>query len=387
MTTFRHTLAVSIAAILSFAFVSQAFADPAAGPEIVLGATIPLSGNAATYGKLIRDGLTLAEEDLKRDGFYLRLVLEDVATPGEPAITALRKMLAVDHIDGVVANFYNGNIPAMAPIIQHSKIPTFHTAIADDFILRSGEYVFSTNGTVAAEAAMMTDYARETLHAKTAAIFFVGTPFGENYAEHFQADFERAGGKVLFRAIAPLGKDDFRTELARVRSLRPDVIIAAHFGPGLGALLKQLGDSGNRTPVVGVYEAEDPSVVHAAGSGAEGMHYFEPEPMTDSEKRAAFRRRFTDRFGYSPRVLAANAYDAAMLMTKAMTRCQKEKSCVLAELKGVQSYDGASGIFSIAGNRAADRPFTLKTYEGGTFLALRSSEGLQLTRTTSHTRR
>lgn len=349
-------------------FILSSTAGAAPPDPIKLGATIPLTGNAATYGKLIRDGLELAADELRAGGIPIELILEDVPLPGQPAITALQKMTSRDKIDGLAANFYNGNIPAMSPLLTASRIPAIHTAIADDLILSSGKYIYTTNGTIAEEARLLSDFARNKLHAKTAAILFVGTPFREGYAQHFRRNFVEGGGTILVEEMSALSTADYRAELLRVKKAKPDILLAAYFGNHLGTVLKQLRQIDTNIPVVSVYEAEDPSVIEEAKSAAEGIYFFAPEPEADSAVRVAFRDRFKSRFGYEPRILASNAYDAPTILGKSLSVCAKRQDCVLERLSNVQAYDGASGVFSIGKNRAGERSFTLKTVKDGAFV-------------------
>lgn len=371
----RRSLPLSLSLVLLALFARNAFIknaesqSPGKPPStIVLGATIPLSGNSASYGNLIRDGIKLAEARLHREGYSVQLVIEDVPSPGERAVSAVRKMVAVDKVDGIAANFFNGNIPAIAPIITHERIPTFHTAIADDLILGSGEYVFSTNSTIARESQLLAEEAVSQLHAKTAAILYIGTTFGEQYAKHFSKHFQSQGGKVLLEAMSPLGNEDHRAEILKLMKEKPDVVLLAYFGTNLGTVLKQLRQIDRTTPILSVYEAEDPSVLQVAGAAAEGILYFEPEPKKAEIERQSFFTEFQNAYGYTPRVLATNAYDATYLLGKSFAQCKKEKSCVLKMIRELSNYSGASGNFSIAKDQSAERPFRLKTCKKGEFV-------------------
>lgn len=331
--------------------------------ELRFGATLPLSGNAASYGKRIRDGIELARQTLATEGIEIKMFYEDVPTPGMSSVTAIRKLLDTNNIDALVGNFFNGNIPAMAPSINERGILAFHTAIADDQILEAGDKIFSTNGTIHDEAGHLAFYARSVLQAKRAAIVYVGTNFGAGYANHFSTEFRKLGGQIIISELTQLGETDHRSPLLRIRQLDPDVLILAHFGTDLGAILKQIVTLRIETPMLSVYEAEDKSVVEIAGRAAMGLRFFVPEPEIKNSEQLLFEQSFFNAFGYKPGVFEANAYDATILCAKALRNCNKNADCAAEKIYKTRNYSGMSGRFTMTTYGAARRDFTLKGYQ------------------------
>jgi branched-chain amino acid transport system substrate-binding protein len=110
-----------------------------------LGVTVPLTGDYASYGDLINKGVELAAEDLRAEGHLVEIKSEDACIPSQ-AVSSIHKLIALDRIQILAANFCILAIPAMAPILERNQIISFHTATASDSILASGEFIFATNG-------------------------------------------------------------------------------------------------------------------------------------------------------------------------------------------------------------------------------------------------
>jgi branched-chain amino acid transport system substrate-binding protein len=335
--------------------------------EIRLGATLPLSGDIAPYGNLIRDGIEFAATDLRKMGYSLSIDYEDVPTPGASALSAINKLIVDKQIHALVANFWNPIIPIMAPAITRANIIAFHTAAVDDPILDSGHTIFSTNSKIRDEAAKIANYVYEDLGARTACVLYIGTSFGENYKHHFTSKFENLGGKVVFSDLTKLGETDLRTVLTKIKFSSCEVLFAAYFGTNLGLVLKQAGAVGLTKQIMAVYEAEDPSVLAVAGLAAEGLRFFVPEPKRESKAIVDFRQRFSTRFGYNPRILASNAYDAVTILVKFLSECKGDVSCTSTKIYGLREYDGVSGKFSIDSDGAATKEFVLKVVRNGKF--------------------
>ncbi len=364
-----HLFITSLTLLLS---LDCSFAQERARKPLQLGATVPLSGNAATYGNLIRDGIELAVADLAERGISVAVQYEDVPVPGPAALSAIRKLTTVDGIQGLAGNFWNPAIPIMAQAISLNSVLTFHTAAADDPILDAGDFVFSTNTKVQDEAYRVAQYAFNEIALKSACVLYVGTNFGENYQRHFSQHFSALGGKVVYSDLTALDEVDLRPVLTKVKSAPCEVLFAAYFGTNLGLVLKHAGMVGLQKPVLSVYEAEDPSVVEVAGGAAEGLRFFVAEPAPDYEEAKNFSNRFLARVGYKPRILANNAYDATTILGTVLTECKGDKGCAKSKIYQIRDYRGVSGIFSIDTDGAARKPFVLKTIRNGAFVRLES---------------
>lgn len=337
--------------------------------SIKLGVTVPLTGDFTSYGNLIREGVELARKDLSKEGLAVEPIYEDACLPAN-AVSAINKLINIDKIDGLAANFCLIAMPPMAPILQKSNLIAFHTASASDSILNGGDLVFSTNIKVKDEARRLADYAFTALKARTASILYITTDFGLDYNKYFTERFEELGGKVVSSDTNPIGVNTFRSELMKVAALKPDVIFAAHLGPTLGILLKQAREQKMKTPFLSVYEAEDPSVIETAGTAAEDLRFFVPEPKNASSGVSAFVKSFENTYGHSPRILASNAYDATILLTRALAACDREISCAKNKLYSTRNHPGVSGSFTITSDGGAERELVLKAVKIGKFVSV-----------------
>ena len=334
---------------------------------IHLGAFLPLSGNLASYGEQIRHGIELAAADLTAEGNAIALHFEDTPMSGPGVLSAFRKLNDSLKVSGIAGNFSNVAMLTMAPVLRRSQVVAMHTAAMDDEILSAGQgSCFSTNTRVRDEAARMAKYAFDSGYQRVA-IVTIETNFGIEYRKHFKAAFETLGGSVVADESYQLGDIDYRTQLARVRAAQPDAIFAATFGHFLGLTIRQARELGEKAQILSVYEAEDESVLSAAGRHADGLRYFVSYDPSGTEASLQVRNRLAQRLGKTPSTFSLNAYDATILLAKALISCQAKKPCVSDWLRRVKTYEGVSGVFSIAADGAAERSFHLREIRGGRF--------------------
>lgn len=367
--------AALIVSLVIFIRVAHFRLAPTPRPEgLRLGATIPLTGPAASYGKEIREGIELALTDLEREGIRAQITYQDVSLPGPMAVSAIRSLVDQHEVEAVVANFYNPAIPVMAPAIMRAKTITFHTAEADDKILAAGDYIFSTNARIKDESAEMAAFAHDRLAAKTAAVLYVGTTFGEHYNLHFTKQFESRGGQVIHNGLVAIEERDMRPALLQALARKPQLLVLANFGPGLGLMLKQAFAMNIEQPVLTVYEAENTAVIETAGSlPNDRVHFFSPQPAQPAPHVSSFREAFQKRFGAPPTLFSANAYDATVLSARALTGCSRDRSCAQRKIAATQSYPGVSGTLSFGPDGGATKEFVRKTIRGEEFVTMGSN--------------
>ena len=313
-----------------------------------LGVLAPLAGDFATYGEEIRKGVEAAKAELHKEGIESEIYYSDTCF-AKDVIPALESLKSIERIDGVAANFCLAAIPAAAGITEREKLPFMHTAVAASNTLTASSFILSTNIRIHEEARSLAVHARKDLKAKTAAVMFITTEFGSDYDRFFTEEFEKLGGRVLSHITTAAGINDFKAELVRVKAQNPDVILLAHLGKTLGVLLKQMDVVGIKARRLGTYETEDPGVIETAGGAANGIEYF--VPVMNMQVSAA---------GDLKSVLSRNAFDGTIVLARALSKCRKDRSCTRRELISKESYNGASGTFSLRPDALASRDLELK---------------------------
>lgn len=336
--------------------------------SVKVGATLPLSGNLATYGNLIKGGLELAKEDLKKEGINLDLVFEDTPLAGQGVMTSINKLVYQDKVNAIAGNFSNPAMLAMGHIIEKEKIPAFHTAASDPGIVDFPRYVFSTNIRIRDEAYHLADYIYNRANFKTAAVMTVLTNFGEAYRNYFVERYIDIGGRIVGEESFQIGDLDYKTQLIKLKAKKPEVIFGACFGNFLGQMIKQSRDMGIDVPIYSVYETEDESVIDSGQGRTEGVRYFVTTSESKNERFKSFRERFMGKYQREPGTFSSNAYDAAMILGHSFKDCKMDKECVVEKIYEVKNYPGVSGDFSIGRDGIASKEFILKEIKGKGFI-------------------
>ena len=238
--------------------ISPVLAEPPSDvlSELKLAVVAPVSGNWGSYGSEIVRGAQLAIDDLREQFGPLHFQVEDACLAAD-TVKAATKLIDIDQIKAVVGSYCVVGMIPMAGILERHKVIAFHSSAVADEILSAGDYVFTTNVTIANEAKALARYAYTDLGARRAAIMFLLTQWGQNYSKYFADEFTSLGGTVVATYENPIGSADFRTELLKISSLKPDVLFFPHVGAELGTALVQSLQAGLKVPVLGPHEAEE----------------------------------------------------------------------------------------------------------------------------------
>ena len=90
------------------------------GNKVKIGVVTILSGPAAYEGESTQVGLQLAKEDLIKAGYNVDIIVEDYELDSAKALTSAKKLVEVDKVDGLYAEF-NPATYAITPYLKNLK--------------------------------------------------------------------------------------------------------------------------------------------------------------------------------------------------------------------------------------------------------------------------
>lgn len=251
---------------------------------IKIGVIAPLTGNFGVLGERVKNGFEMAKTDLIKNGIVnnINIIYEDVCQPKD-AVSAIQKLINIDKIDILGGSFcVIGFVPSI-PILEKAKIVYFNTAPNPDSVIGK-KYLISTNSSIQEKGQQIADFAYDKLNGRTAAIIYYNTPLGVDYNKYLSETFEKSGGKILSSEITLVDATDFRTQLVKIKQLKPDILFVVQLANPLGNLLKQADELGVSSIIVGNSSNEDPSIISTAGLSAEGFVIASDEPFPKNEK-------------------------------------------------------------------------------------------------------
>ncbi|MEN2671399.1 ABC transporter substrate-binding protein [Herbaspirillum huttiense] len=382
-----NTMLKTIPALLIGATLSSA----ALAADIKLGVAEALTGPAAKYGVAIKNGFTLASEEINAkggvNGDKLALVIEDEQGKKEEAINVFKKLIFQDKVLAVFGPTLSNSAFAADPIANAAKVVVFGTSNTADGITAMGPFTFR-NSVMEADVLPVTVKAAVKHFGikKVAVIYGNDDAFTKSGYDVFKATLEQQKIPVTTTEAYAKGDVDFKAQLTKIKAGNPDAIVCSCLAEEAANIILQTRALGMKQPFIGGNGLNSPKLFEIAKDAGDNTLMGSPwsaENQTAANK--AFIAAYKAKFGSDPDQFAAQAYDAMYIMADAIKSVKlsgnlaKDRDAVRAALPAVK-IDGATGKFAfraapaVAGKQVgfdADQEAIVNIAKGGKFVLLK----------------
>ena len=353
----KTSLLIAIVLLLAITGLVWSKAPTKSEDAVTIGVIASLTGPLAEFGEAVRNGFTLANEDLQQtQSKKISFVFEDSAYAPDKAIAAYRKLTDFDKV-GVVLNWGAPTSEALVPIANTSKTPFFAFTIVNGF---------STKNDVVRLLNQPKDFIDvlwphiRSQGWKSIGVVKTKNLFLDGMYESLVAG-KQPGETIVLIDEFQGGDKDFRTSIQKARGMQLDAIGDFLLSGQVSQFEKQSKELGLNLPVIGTDFFEGEKEIAASQGAMEGAVYPHLEPS------AVFKARYLERFGNVSQLgFAANAYDVAMIFGTRVDYASPET--IQASVKSLTGYAGALGTYpyvETASDRYLRQPVTLMTIRNG----------------------
>ena len=336
-----------------------------------IGVMLPLTGDLAHLGQPSSNAVKLAVDDMNEKngvkGHQIELVIEDSKCNPKEASTVVNKLISVDKVIAIIGEFCSSASLAAIPVAEQSKIPMISPASSNYKISDSGDYIFRT---FPSDALQGKEGARiaHNLHYDKVALFYINNDYGVGLKEVFSNKIKELGSEVVIVEQHNQGDTDFKTQLAKIKAAKPDGIYLITY-PAEGAiLLKQAKELAIKVPVLGTETLKDESFLKLASGSAEGIMMTFPSLDKSSNEYVNFENRYKEIYGNDPAAYSPEAYDAAVVLMKALEISDGSSTGIKNALYTIQGHKGASGEISFDEKGDVEKPYSLYKVEKGKYV-------------------
>ena len=370
----RRSTAV-LCALAAFFLVRCGAEKPPSAEGIRIGFFGALTGPTATFAQSGKNGVTLAVDEINASGGvlggkHLELVVEDDRGEATEAASAVSKLITRDHVVALIGEQASSRSIAAAPIAQSYAVPMISPTSTNVEVTKKGDYIFRACFTDPYQGAVIASFARNSLHAATAAqLVDVRNDYSVGLAQAFRESFVRKGGRVVAELKYSEGDSDFSAQLTAIRPLDPDVLVVPGYYTDAGLIARQAKALGIRATLLGGDGWDSPKLTEIGGEAVEGTyfsnHYSVDDPSTSVR---AFVAAYRKKYGADPDSIAALSYDATRLLADAVRRAgSTEGKRVRDALAETKDYAGVSGTLTMDADRNPIKPAVILKVEGGRF--------------------
>lgn len=328
--------------------------------KIRIGLNYELTGNTATYGTNLKDGVLLAFEEINAAGGVLGKELETVVIDNKSDATesanVSTRLATRENVVALLGPATSGNTKAAIPAAMQNKIPLISaSATADDVTLDANgnvkEYAFKTCFNNSFQGVMMAQFAYNDLGLRKAAVLADTTSdYAQGLSKSFQKTFKELGGEILSVEAYAAGDTDFKAVLTNLKGENPELLYVPGYYEEVGLIIRQARELGLNVPILGGDGYESPKLFELAGKDALNDIYYSSHysPMDDSEQVLKFKENFRKKFNKEPDAFNALGYDLGYLVADALERAgEANPEKLKVALEETDGFAGITGTLTI----------------------------------------
>jgi branched-chain amino acid transport system substrate-binding protein len=342
---------------LSALVVSIGIASPVLSAEVKIGAAEALTGPAAKYGVAIKNGFTLAADEINAkggvNGDKLVLIAEDEQGKKEEAINVFKKLIFQDKVLMIFGPTLSNSAFAADPIANAAKVVVFGTSNTADGITAMGPFTFR-NSVMEADVLPVTVRAavKHFSLKKVTVIYGNDDAFTKSGYDVFKSTLEAQKIPVTTTETYAKGDVDFKAQLTKIKATNPDAMVCSCLAEEAANIILQTRSLGMKQPFIGGNGLNSPKLFEIAKDSGDNTVMGSPWSAENAAPaNKAFIAAYKAKFNADPDQFAAQAYDAMHIVAEALGKVklsgnlEKDRQALRDALPAVK-WDGATGKFS-----------------------------------------
>lgn len=331
--------------------------------RIKIASNSPLSGDQAVMGTDIMRGAELAVrqlvDPLMELGYKMELVSYDDQNDVGAAVANAKEIVADSEILCGVGHYFSRIMLQTEEIYHQAGLAFVAPSTTAAFVTGSGYLEINrvvgrndSQGAAGAQFAKAQGFSR---------VFIIshGADYGKFNAYHFRNEASRMG-VIVVGDMQTDALENFGWLIDRIIATNADLVYFSGLADQGGAFFREARAAGYKGAFMGPDGMDNPSLVEFAGPLLiEGGMYYTAmaAPASDYPEAAKFLKDFETRYGVTPQLYAAQAFDAAGICMKAIEEASKAKGGdiptraeVANAIRAFRDYQGITGTFNFNKN-------------------------------------
>lgn len=393
------------ATVASTGVASAALGNATSGDRSRIGVILPLTGPQAQYGKRALDGILLAARVFQGDSDF-EVIAEDSASNPAQAANAVDRLVQEQGVIAIIGPTGWKESEAVGERAQELGVLNI-SLTGKEGISERGAYLFQNALTARVQMENLVKHAIEQKELRRFAIMAPQGAFGDDMALQFTAAVNRLGGKVVELERYPADAKDFQEPVRRMVNLF-DLRPRRNEFKALDAFVKEQEKTRRHSkarlpPIVDFDAVFLPDGPRAAAQIAASFAYFDvanivllgtsewnsdqlykrggrlvekalfPGAMilgSEDPRQREFAKAYVQAYGSMPDLLAAQAFEAMQLASRAAQSSGGNRNNAVSALQSGTRFESPLGELWFDANRTALRVLPiLGLAPGGTIIA------------------
>lgn len=338
--------------------------NQSADNSIKIGAILPLTGEASSYGQAARKGIDLAVEKVKKEkGIDLEIIYEDDQIDPKKSVDAFQKLVNLDGVKYIMG-FGSGETLAVCPLAELNNVILFSAGSSPE-ITNCGDYTFRDFPSDVYQGKVLA----EKVYGKgfnNIALMYINNDYGAGLKDKFKENFK---GNIAATEAFSVGEKDFKTQLAKIKLSNPEaIVLISHLAEGEG-LLKQRYDLGISQPIFTSEGLKDDNLPKDVPADALKNMYFVYASQYEGAEYQEYKNAYLQKYGEGFGIFSDYVYDNVLALANAIEKSGDPKNIESVKTNLYQTnMNGATGLIKFDKNGdVVDKEYSLYKVANGKF--------------------
>jgi len=367
--------------------IVAAFIAPAmAADTIKVGAILAVTGPASFLGAPEAKTLEMLVADVNAKGGVkgkkIELIIKDSAASPEKAISFAKQLIEEEKVFAIIGPSTSGETMAIKNLAEESKTLLLSCAAAEVIVKPVAKYVFKTPQ-MDRDAVIRIFEQMKKMNISKIGVLSSNTGFGKAGKEQIEKLAPEYGIQVLVSEVYDKAATDLTAEVTKVSAAKVQGIINWSIEPAQSICIKNARQVCSTVPVFQSHGFGNIQYVKAAGAAADGVIFpagrlLVAESLSDKHPQKSvllsYKKAYEAKFpGEDVSTFGGHAYDAFLILTKAIEKAGVDKEKVRTAIEGTKGLVGTAGVFNFSAedhNGLDKSAFEMLTVKDGKFVVL-----------------
>jgi|GEM_PF-3051197 len=338
----KLAVSVTLCASIIGGYAAQA---AAAEKEIVIGGSLPLSGQFQKIGDMTKKGYELAFDLMEKEGklkdYKVALVIEDDQQNPTQTNNIWNRIITDRNAVAMLGPYGSTTSIVGSNVAERHQVPhVLNSASSYKVHERNAKHLYNAYASLSIVRDPLIAEFINSVNGKKVVIFAEDGEFGTEGSRRLTEYAPKNGFEVVQTELIKGGTPDFSPTLLKFKGSQPDVFVGYFYINDWVKILRQskeidFNPSYYIIPPMG--DAIDKKFIDAMGKDADyPLEVNVWLPDLDSEQNKLFVSKFREKFGEEPDYNAAAGYVAAQVLINALKNAENpgDRASVNAALRG-----------------------------------------------------
>ncbi|NLV74164.1 MAG: ABC transporter substrate-binding protein [Chloroflexi bacterium] len=319
------------------------------GTVYKVGLIVPLSGDAKTFGISTMNGVMMAVEEAKAEGFNIDILVEDGKCDAQEGTNAATKLITQDKVHYIIGAVCSSESLPVSVLAEQNKVvqitpPSTNPAVTVNEDGTVKQYVFRACFLDPFQGVVMAALAKELGATKAAILYDVSNDYVKGLAEYAKESFEQGGGEVAVFEAYTKNDTDFSAILSKVADANVDVIFLPDYYNKVNLIAQQIKEKGITATMIGGDGWDSSDLELDLMEGGYFSNHYSPQDPRDVVQN--FVKNYQTKYNSMPDSFATLGYDAAKILIQAIQEAGTDDTTLVAQKMAAIQYSGVTGDIS-----------------------------------------